>query len=337
MKKVILVKHNDAQLSNQLWVHISVYAYCLERGYKFETYKFYEYAEDFDVTSDNDFINLIFYKGFPIIKKILKPLNIFKKRMNFYIARKLFKALYLIYYSILELMYQKNFIYAGYIPHSLNDIYFLPPTKPSEFKLLKLENDHKVKTIFFSGWLFRNPVGIKKYRKEILEYFKPKKAYLQRINEILKELKLKYNHLVGVHLRQKEDLFDGECNYNSQEMFYFSNKDYEIVKKCFNELLKFKNFSKEKTCFIICSNKPVEIETFSEFNIVYYPNNTAIEDLWLLAQTEIIMGCQSSFSVLASYLGDIPLIIFSPKIDWDYYKDKNGYFPNKYFIQSFAF
>ena len=336
-KKIILVKHNDSQLANQLWVHISLLAYALEKGYEFDSYKFYEYAKYFDFKTKNFFIGLIFYKGFKIFSNLCEALNFKKRRFGFYIVRKIFKLLYLIFYSILEMVKGKNFIYAGFIPRSPLDIYLLPPTKPSEGKLLELENNPKVKTIYFSGWLFRNSEGIKKYRQKILEFFKPKEKYLNKVNEIINELKTKYDYLIGVHLRQKESLLDGEWGYENDPLFYFTEGDYETVVKTFDEICRVKNLDISKVCFIICSNGDVDLNRFSKFN-VYRPNTqTPVEDLWLLSKTNIILGCQSSFSILASALGDIPLILISKNIDWDYYKDKNGYFQNKYFVQWYAF
>jgi len=56
-----------------------------------------------------------------------------------------------------------------------------------------------------------------------------------------------------------------------------------------------------------------------------------VEDLFLLAATDIIIGADSTFGAFASYYGNIPLIVFQrPRIDWDYYKDKQYYFENKY-------
>lgn len=336
-KKVILVKHNDSQLSNQLWVHISIYAYCLEKNFEFESYKFYEYTEYFDFKCKNFFINIIFYKTFPIILKLLSPLNFFKKRLNFYLTRKFFKIIYLFFYAILEITKNKQFIYAGYIPKSIRDIYFLPPTKPSEGKLLELEQNPKIKNIYFSGWLFRNPVGIKKYRQQILEFFKLKDKYIIKVNKIIEDLESKYDYLVGVHLRQKEDLFDGDWQYENDPLFYFTQNDYDTVNKTFLKFCQFKDVDPSKICFIVCSNGYVDITKFSDFN-VYKPNTkTPVEDLWLLSKTNLVLGCQSSFSALASALGDIPLILISKNIDWDYYKDKNGYFQNEYFVQGYVF
>ncbi|GIW65416.1 MAG: hypothetical protein KatS3mg093_395 [Candidatus Parcubacteria bacterium] len=336
-KKIILVKHNDSQLANQLWVHISVYAYCLEKGYEFDSYKFYEYAEYFNFQSKNFFVNMIFYKTFPIVVKLLSPLNFLKRRLNFYLTRKLFKIIYLFFYAILEMTKNKQFIYAGLIPNSIRDIYFLPPTQSSQDKLLELEQNSKISNIYFSGWLFRNPVGIKKYRQQILEFFKPKDKYLNKIDEIINELTTKYEYLVGVHLRQKEDLFDGDWQYENDPIFYFTQNDYDTVNKTFSEFRQFKDMNHSKVCFIVCSNGYVDFSKFSGFNVYKPPTKTPVEDLWLLSKTNVILGCQSSFSALAATLGDIPLILISKNIDWDYYKDKRGYFQNKYFVQGYVF
>ena len=43
-KEVIIINHNGGQLANQLWNHISIQSYTLEKGYSFKNYCFFEYA-----------------------------------------------------------------------------------------------------------------------------------------------------------------------------------------------------------------------------------------------------------------------------------------------------
>jgi hypothetical protein len=80
----------------------------------------------------------------------------------------------------------------------------------------------------------------------------------------------------------------------------------------------------------VCSDESVDKEKFMGINFVV-SDKGAVEDLFILASCDVILGSDSTFGGFASYWGNIPHIVFKQnKIDWVYYENKTQYFENKY-------
>lgn len=308
-KKVIILWHNGGRLANQLWLFSSVYAYCLEKKYELDNPSFFEYIKDFkNIKIKNPIINIFFVLPFPFLSKKLKRLTIIR--------------LYKIYVKIIELIHKKNIIS---VSNNNQTAYYLPPSDNSS-PAIKNFDENKEKKIYLNGWLFRNPEGLKKYRKEITEYFFPNPQTENEIKQSITNLRNKYSHIVGVHIRQgdyKKEHVDGQL--------YFSE---ERVCQILLEYLEKKRKKKENTCFIICSDGPINQKLFGVLNTVARKGSPA-NDLFTLSATDVIIGADSTFGSFASYYGNIPFIIFKDKIDWEYYKDKNSFFANKYSTMSY--
>ncbi|MCK5320475.1 alpha-1,2-fucosyltransferase [Candidatus Parcubacteria bacterium] len=180
----------------------------------------------------------------------------------------------------------------------------------------------KYKKIFLCNWLFRNPQGLSKYHKKIIDYFKPQKKIQNKNKKLINNLKSNYKHIVGVHIRQgdyKKKFKEGKLYFNEKEVNIILNEYLEKFKK-----------NIDKTCFVICSDENVELNHFTGINVIKN-NGNAIEDLFLLSATDVIIGSDSTFGAFASYYGNIPFIVFQRnKIDWKYYINRKLYFENKY-------
>lgn len=302
-KKVIILQHGGGELANQLWNFASIYSYCLEKNYDCQNYSFFEYSQYFNIPIDNYLINFVFFNRFK---------NHHKRRSH--VKNKFWRFVYKIYEK-LTIKFHKDRIISSVNSENKNT-YLL---SDSNTKLKHLENDDK--PIYFIGWLFRNPDGLFKFRSEIIKFFKPKDIYTLSVTKKITELKKKYKNIVGIHLRQ------GDYKI-------FKNGEYlisqERVSKIMDEYLKFTNKQSSETVFIFTSDGKTQNQLFSNFNFEISDKN-AIEDIYLLSLCDVIIGSNSSFGNFAAFYGDIPHIIMDKKaIDWDYYKDKNNYFLNKY-------
>lgn len=312
-KKVIILWHNGGRMANQIWLHFNVRAYCLAKGYKLENHSFFEYSEDFDKRSNNFLIDLLFFWPYIISKKILPKKVFANQHDNFF--RKYYKA----YVKLTKLLAGKNVIDA---PDSDNPvIHYLPPNDNADSAILDFDNNGS-KKIFLTGWLFRNLEGLKKYHKEITNELKPKKETRDKIDNYISDLRKKYDHLVGVHIRQgdyKGEFRDGKLYFNETE-----------VKKILDEYLINKQKDKNKTCFIIFSDGAINQDLFGDLNTTRSTEN-AIFDLFALAKTDTIIGADSTFGAFASYYGQKPFIIFNREnMDWEYYKKEITYPDHKY-------
>jgi len=243
MKKVIILQHNGGQLANQLWFFAGVYAYCLEKGYECRNYSFFEYSKYFDIPVKNKLIEILFFKTYKIYSAFLP----------FRVARKIGRIFYKIFVFLIKTFKKDQVLYGGHSLEERKEFYYLPPTKESEDKLKKLEKDKRVKTIYMEGWLIRNPKGLLKFHNEVVRFFKIKKENRKKVDSFIGNLREKYDHIVGVHIRQKA-VGDGDLEDINGKKVYIFPEDMKLVVATLKEyLLRFKRDSSQ-TCFVICSN-----------------------------------------------------------------------------------
>jgi organic radical activating enzyme len=321
MKKIIVLQHNEGQLANQLWLFSHLLSYALEKNYDIDIWCFYQYSKFFDTPfPKNKFIKFIFYKTFPTF--------VFKNKNLFRLFRKIYRIIYkiLIIFPI-KILYKKNII------DSSKKQYVLDNDSKKDEIIKKFENDPNFNLIFTLDWNFLAYSYLEKHREKIISMIKPKNLYLHKVNNLIKELKKQYKFLIGVHLRQWEpgDGYDPNYIVPNKTKIYIEEKDWDFVFNFFNQYLQFFNKNPSETVFILCSNREVKLEMNKHKSLNFYiSKGNLIEDLLTLSKCDIILGCNSSYCAFASYFGNIPLIVFQDPIDWDYYKDKDSYFRNKY-------
>jgi len=167
------------------------------------------------------------------------------------------------------------------------------------FRILKRDNGN----IYFYGWPFVNPDGIKNHREEIVEYLKPKPHIAKKVVQFLEPLQKKFAHIIGVHYR----LGDYRTCPKLKE-YYFSQQE---LNKILDDYVVTSGKNREKTVFIICSDEPqlIQKENFPYLNLVFGPGNE-IEDLLTLASTDMIIGSNSNYGRFAAYYGDVPFKLF---------------------------
>lgn len=345
-KKIVLLMHNGGRLGNQLWLMAAFYAYCIEKGYIFDIRCFFEYQEYFDIKVESrsaeifgktyafferrgvpeSILRDIFYGIFTVwaevFSMIRKKFVIFdadeatQKSFKIFVYKR-YNTILRIITNLLHVVLQKEkevpFAYAK--THNPS-ILFLPPSDAFEpFN----SRDYKV---YFYGWLFRNPNGIIKYQKRIAKFLTPKKEIDEKVIKYIKSVKKSYQHVIGVHIR----LGDVVNEFMNNDRIAYSEAEVNGILK---EFLNFSGYSPKETCFILCSDGKIAESNFKGLNVNVTKNNP-VSDYWLLSKTDIIIGADSSFAVISSFVGDVPFIVFKRGIDWGYYKNKKKFFVNKY-------
>ncbi len=305
MKKIVILRASGNELANQLWNYASIYAYTLECGYTLKNPSFFEYGEYFKIPAPNFIFKILFFLPFK---------NYTKRKTAF--RRKVWRKFYLWYTNIVMMIRHDHLVSCM---NDENQPYYLPPTKNLVETLKELEQ--KGGDIYLDGWLFRNPVGIEKYRDKIIEYFKPKGEIEEIVNRKIKELRGRYTSVVGVHVRQ------GDYREWRGGMYFMEQKR---VREILDEYISIVKIDNNKICFVITSDGPIDTEIFDGLNIFVSKEN-AVADLFLLASMDAIIGSNSTFGAFASYYGNIPFIVMQKEsMDWTYYLDKTKFFENKY-------
>jgi hypothetical protein len=304
-KTVVIIWDQNGQFANELWNYMNIFAYCLEKGYQLKNYVFYKYGRFFNIPVGNPLVDWAYFKTFPVYQSLIP------NRFGHYLSDRIYR------YTLL------NWIRKSQKPRIIcahEHVYYLPPTRKSEPILNYLEKD-SCKTIYFYGWLFRNPVGLQKYRQKILNYFHFNEDTFAEVQRSMITLRSKYRHIVGIHIRQTDyRVFQHGRHYvNPQQTAIFARQYLQHFQK-----------KKPETCFVICSDEKVDLQYFSDLKVMQN-NGTLIEDFLALASTDVILGSNSTYGALASWYGNIPhIIMLKEGIDWNYYTHKNGYFENKY-------
>jgi hypothetical protein len=273
-KKIIILWHNGGRLANQLWLYISLYAYCLEKNIVLKNPSFFEYSRYFNIPGTNRFISII----------------------NIIIPTKILRIIYRLLIKIIALTNQKKLI-------KTEKLIEVPPTTAEYPEIFKKLEKGQIDQLYTSGWLFRNPAGIKKYHSKICQYFSPKKRYLNKIEKFLGPIRLQSKKIIGVHIRQGD-----YKKINDAKFTYYNEAEVN------SRLLKYLGINQEnknEICFVIVSDGKINLNLFdSSLNIKHHRGNL-ITDLFLLAKTDLIICSNSSFSLFAAYYGNIKAILFS--------------------------
>jgi hypothetical protein len=151
------------------------------------------------------------------------------------------------------------------------------------------------KIVLARGWLFRDPVNWHKHADKIRHYFNPIETHRSQIQALIARVRLPDQVLVGVHIRQGDyaEFMDGK--------YFYTVAQYTQVMEKVKAL-----FLDQEVAFLICSNVPQKLEDFSSFNVTFATHHL-VEDLYALAKCDYLIGTLSTYTLWASFYGEVPL------------------------------
>lgn len=307
-RKAIILAHDGGELANQIWNHISIYAYACERGMECVNHSFFEHARSFESISKGSLISRLF--SLPYGRSYLRKTSPFIR-----IWRKIYKMCVTIPLTQLN---KDRIIYSN----AQKDVYYLPPTADAIPRHAALESSGG--NIYFmsvSGGVFRNPVGIQVHRERVTASMRPASHISRKVADIIAPLRQNYRQVVAVHIRQTDyRTFKGGKYYVSPER----------AREIMHEYLNVTNAKVAETCFVVTSDEMIDKEIFKGLNVVM-ARNDVVTDLYTLASCDALIGSDSTLGHFAAYYGNIPHIIMKNEdMDWGYYRDQKSYFANKY-------
>ncbi len=278
MKKIVILQNNGGRLANQLWNYASVYSYALEKKIPCENYSWFLYQRYFAMELPSSaFVGWLFF---------MTPL---------FGRGRLKRTLYNAFVSLFTK------IKPGRVLSDEGVEFALPPSTMDEsHKSLLEQYETKYSTGYLSGWMFRNPEGLKKYHGEIKTFFKPRAQYTEPADELIHTLREKYATVVGVHIRQ------GDYRTWQNGAYYFSPAD---AKKIMDAFIADNQLTPDAVAFVVCSDEKIDPAIFAGMNVVYGPGNE-VSDWYALSLCDLVIGSNSTYGTWAAYYGSIPFVEF---------------------------
>lgn len=180
--------------------------------------------------------------------------------------------------------------------------------KPGFIEMVSLRNDNEMnleetqnvtllskRVVLLKGWLYRADQLIAKHKSKILVHFEPAPEYQKNVDALIENCRKECELLVGVHLRREDyrTFLDG--------IYFYELSDYKAKMNEVQQLYK-----EKKVGFLICSNEQIESEGFEGLKI-FKGNDHIIEDMYSFAKCDLILGPPSTYSMWASFYGNVPL------------------------------
>ncbi len=157
-----------------------------------------------------------------------------------------------------------------------------------------LDSLRAARVVFIGGWLELRHVHFEQPER-IRAHFAPVARHRAAVAALIAEARAHCEVLIGVHVRQGDyvEFLGGR--------FLFPTEVYVRAMKATAAL-----FPGRKTGFLVCSNTPQHI---ADPALSYVINGTGqtIEDLYALAGCDYLIGPPSTFSLWASFYGQVPL------------------------------
>lgn len=157
---------------------------------------------------------------------------------------------------------------------------------------------------FVQGWLFHADGLLQKHAATVREFFTPRDDSMRVVEQIVDGARGDSDVLVGVHIRR------GDYERFLHGKYFYADHVYARVLKSVVAL-----FPSQKVAFLIASDGEVEMEALAAVSATRAAGGE-VEDLYSLSKCDLIIGPPSTFSMWASFVGDVPLyMIEDPSSD----------------------
>ena len=200
------------------------------------------------------------------------------------------RLLYLAAKAAAEMLYRRQ--------QGGNDVGLIRLTRKEKLDLNSsafLDVVHRHRVVLVQDWFFRNADNCARHRDLVRAHFTPWEHHLAGAHAAVEPARRGDRLVVGVHIRQTDySRFKGG-------RFFYSHEQYRRVMDSVEA-----TFSDRDVSFFISSDAPVPRETFAGLD-VFYGNGHQLEDLYALAACDRLVGPPSTYSMWASYYGDVPI------------------------------
>lgn len=145
------------------------------------------------------------------------------------------------------------------------------------------------------GWAFRTRRYLLPHADAIRQYFRPVPEREAAVERLISAARAGTDCLVGVHIRHGD-----YATFCGGKYFYPLHQYHEVMKQI-ERLL-----APRRVRFLVCSNTSPPASAFSGRDVLMGTGHL-VEDLYALARCDYLVGPPSTFSLWASFYGQVPL------------------------------
>ncbi|UOQ50804.1 hypothetical protein [Hymenobacter cellulosivorans] len=270
---VILVKRTG-QLGNRLFLFAHFLANAAEYGYELANPSFGGYAPFFEATATGNF------GGLPV-------------RLHAFRQPRLDRLLDLVQHPrAFELLRQASRLLPRR-PALLTDL----PDQDYDLNQPDYLAAARGGLVLAHGWQFRDKRNFSRHGALLRQLFAPIEPHRRAVTALLAGLRESADVVVGVHIRRGD-----YATYNNGAYFY-DNATYARAMRAVQEQLP----AGQRVAFLLCSNEELTLADFAGLR-VHLATNHFVEDLYALAACNYVLGPPSSYSMWASFYGQVPLL-----------------------------
>ena len=159
---------------------------------------------------------------------------------------------------------------------------------------LHSEEFHRISRgmIFFQGPHFVDDIGIQQFKQQICEYFTPIQPIQARVTARMERLRQHADGVVGIHIRHGD-----YADFEGGRYFYSASIYAQHIRRM-RDLLR-----GQRVKFLLCSDVAQNPEDFKGLEVEFAPGHM-IEDLYLLAACDYIIGPPSTYNGWAGFFGN---------------------------------
>lgn len=146
------------------------------------------------------------------------------------------------------------------------------------------------------GWLFRSERLLAKHADAVRAHFQIASTHRKKIGELMGSIRLESDMVVGVHIRHGD-----YATFMNGKYFYTVNQYADVMRDIAGQ------FAGKRVAFLVCSNANVNRNDFAGLRVHFGPGHI-IEDMYAMADADLLVGPPSTYTGWASFYGEVPLV-----------------------------
>ncbi|MFG0262679.1 MAG: alpha-1,2-fucosyltransferase [Novipirellula sp. JB048] len=282
---MIVIARRYGQLGNRLWLYAHLIAAAAEYGVPVANPCFHEYADLFPSTRDD------LWCRYPVISPPGGGAPPDAERGRSAVPARwqrilLAQGVYQ-FGKTLHRLHLRNYP-AHVIRLAHEQTYNL---QSDSFRELATSDRH----VLVMGWGFRCDSFVEKHAAKIRRHFQLGREHREPVRRCIAEARQRSDIVIGIHIRH------GDYATYLNGRYFYELSDYVAKMRQIQAQL-----SPRRVTFLVCSNAQWNQADFTGLDVQFGPGHL-VQDMYALAETDMILGPPSTFTMWASFYGDVPL------------------------------